>query len=122
MVNTELLAKAKPSAVLINTARGAIVDLDALHLALEQGQIAGAALDVLPEEPPPSHPLIEAYRRRDAWLEGRLILTPHVAFYSAPGFLDLRRKGIETILDYLREGRLRNCVNRDLLEGRGVRT
>jgi hypothetical protein len=55
-------------------------------------------------------------RRREPGLDGRLLLTPHVAWFSAAGRADLRRKSAETARDYLRAGRLRNCVNRTALE------
>ena len=72
----------KPEALLINTARGPLVDIDALAQALVAGEIAGAALDVLPQEPPPD----------DCPLFGRddVILTPHTGFYSADALLDLQ--------------------------------
>ena len=116
MVNPTLLARVKPGAVLINTSRGPVVDLDAVYAALKDGRLGGAALDVYPSEPPDrDHQLIEAYMGREPWLDGRLILTPHAAFFSAEGARDLRRKCVETALAYLRDGRLRNCVNREWL-------
>jgi D-3-phosphoglycerate dehydrogenase/C-terminal binding protein len=119
MVDAALLRRARPGAVLINTARGPVVDLDALHAALGDGPLGGAALDVLPVEPPdPTHPLIKAHAAREAWLDGRFILTPHAAFYSADGIRDLRRKCVESAVGYLTEGRLRNCVNREWLTER----
>ena len=75
LISAESLRWMKPSAVLVNTARGGLVDLEALSDALRNAKIAGAALDVFEEEPLPSnHPL-----RREA----KAILTPHVAWYSA---------------------------------------
>jgi D-3-phosphoglycerate dehydrogenase/C-terminal binding protein len=111
LVGAGLLSRLKPGAVLVNTSRGPVVDIDALYAALKDGPIGGAALDVLPTEPPADHPLIRAYTGREAWLEGRLILTPHSAFYSEPGQRDLRRKAVETIRGYLEGGAPRNCVN-----------
>lgn len=115
LINAELLDHAKVNAVLVNTSRGPVVDIDAVHTALKTRRLAAAGLDVLPDEPPVNHPLIRAYTDQDEWIRGRLILTPHSAFYSAPGQDDLRRKAIETISAYVRDGHLRNCVNADWL-------
>ncbi|MCP5151681.1 MAG: C-terminal binding protein [Ectothiorhodospiraceae bacterium] len=116
LINRETLAQMKPGAVLVNTSRGPVVDIDAVHHALREGHLAGAALDVLPTEPPPTdHPLIKAYMAREDWIDGRLIITPHSAFFSVPGQRDLRRKAVETIVAYLQDGTLRNCVNADVL-------
>jgi lactate dehydrogenase-like 2-hydroxyacid dehydrogenase len=117
MIDAAALAAIKPDALLINTARGGLVDLGALETALRDGRLAGAALDVLPEEPPdPEHPLIQAFRRREPGLDGRLLLTPHVAWFSPAGRADLRRKSAETVRDFLLAARLRNCVNQAALE------
>ena len=116
LIGCAALAAAKPGAVLINTARGAVVDLDALHDAMREDRIAAAGLDVLPREPAdPEHPLIAAWTRREPWLDGRLTLSPHAAFYSPTSIRDMRAKGMETILRTLATGDLANCVNRELL-------
>lgn len=72
-VNYDLLKLLPPGAILINTARGEIVDLDGVERALREGILAGAGLDVLPVEPipEPAHPLIKAYRDKEPWLTGR---------------------------------------------------
>lgn len=119
LVGAGLLAKARPGLVVINTARGPIVDLDALADALREGRIAGAGLDVLPEEPAnPDHPLIAAWRAGEPWVRDRLVVTPHSAFYSPAALEDMQRKAIEVIVAYLREGTLMNCVNAQFLVGR----
>jgi D-3-phosphoglycerate dehydrogenase/C-terminal binding protein len=118
LIGPALLARAKPNLIVINTARGPIVDLDALGEALKAGRIAAAGLDVLPREPAEAdHPLIRAFRNREPWLDGRLALSPHAAFYSPAALEDMQRKAIEVIVSYLRDGMLMNCVNRDLLKG-----
>ncbi|MCX7383629.1 MAG: C-terminal binding protein [Alphaproteobacteria bacterium] len=116
IINAESLSWAKDNLILVNTARGPLVDLDALRDALKSGRIAGAALDVLPSEPPvPLHPLFAALQAGEPWIKDRLILTPHAAFFSPPANLDIRRKAAEVVLHYLRDGRLTNCVNGHLL-------
>jgi len=116
MIGANAFAAPKPGLVLINTARGPIVDLDALAEALRSRRIAGAGLDVLPKEPADSdHPLIRAWRTGEKWIAGRLVVTPHAAFFSPSALEDLRRKSVEVVLSYLEEGRLMNCVNRELL-------
>jgi len=117
LVGTAALEAAKPGLVLVNTARGLIVDLDALHAAMKSGRVAGAGLDVLPVEPADAnHPLIAAWLKREAWIEGRLAITPHAAFYSPAAVVDMRNFGVATILACLDSGSLRNCVNRDVLK------
>ena len=99
LVGAAELARLPDGAVLVNTARGPVLDLDALEAALRSGRLAGAGLDVLSEEPPSDNPpaLLTAYRRREAWLEGRLIITPHIAFHTPEAWADIRRKGAETM-------------------------
>ena len=117
LVDASLLAKAKPGLIVINTARGPIVDLDAIADALRSGHIAGAGLDVFKQEPiAADHPLIKAWRAGDVWVRGRLVLSPHAAFYSPSALEDMQRKSIEVIVAYLRDGVLMNCVNADLLK------
>jgi phosphoglycerate dehydrogenase-like enzyme len=116
IIDARALARMKPDALLINTARGALVELAALEAALREGRIAGAGIDVLPAEPPDAaHPLLQAFRRREPWIDGRLLLTPHAAWVSEAGRVDLRTKAARTVLNYLESGQLRNCVNRERL-------
>jgi D-3-phosphoglycerate dehydrogenase / 2-oxoglutarate reductase len=117
LLGVEAFAAAKPGLILVNTARGLIVDLDALEAAMRSGTVAGAGLDVLPNEPGDlEHPLFAAWRRHEPWIARRLIVTPHAAFYSPAAMRDLRLKSIEVVNAYLAEGRLTNCVNGEYLK------
>ena len=93
------LALLRPGAVVVNDARGPILDLDALYAHLKSGHIAAAGLDVLPVEPPvePIPELLRAYRAREPWLEGRLVITPHAAWLTPESGADTRRKSAETM-------------------------
>jgi D-3-phosphoglycerate dehydrogenase len=84
LFNSDTFRKMKKGAVLINTARGPLVDEDALVAALDAGQLGGAALDVVTTEP----------LARDSKLIGRdnVILTPHTAFYSVEALAELQTK------------------------------
>ena len=93
MIGKAELARMKPDALLINTARGAIVDVPALIGAIERREIAGAGIDVLPVEPPrPDDAIVAAYANlAGSALDGRLLLTPHSAWSSPESAADARR-------------------------------
>ncbi|HEV7433318.1 MAG TPA: C-terminal binding protein, partial [Pseudorhizobium sp.] len=116
LINAERLAQMQPHALLINTARGAIVDIEALLDALRKGTIAGAGIDVLPAEPPaPEDAIALAYANgADPIVGERLFLTPHAAWSSPESVADARRLSVETAMQYLRDGALRNLVNAPL--------
>lgn len=119
MVGAAFLSKMKPGSALVNTARGGILaDLDCLGEALRSGHLDSAAMDVLPEEPPSDHPLLDAWRRDEEWLRGRLIITPHVAYYSDAGWHEMRTKAAQTARLYLLHGRLRNHIRPDADDAR----
>jgi D-3-phosphoglycerate dehydrogenase len=93
----------KPTAYLVNTARGLLVDEDALYHALTENWIAGAALDVLLVEPAdPRHPLLQ--------LEN-VIVTPHAAFYSEESIVDVRYRAASNVAQVLRGEVPSNLVN-----------
>lgn len=96
LFHRETLAKMRRGSFLVNTARGHITDPLAVLEAITSGHLAGAALDVLPVEPPPAdHPLLVAWRDPSHPAHDRLILNPHSAFYSEEGRTDMRIKGVE---------------------------
>ncbi len=107
LVGERELARMKPTAFLINTSRGGIVDEQALAVALKQGRPGGAALDVLSTEPPPpDHPLRQA---------PNVILTPHLAFYSRESVVELQTKAADEVARALRGEPPRSPVNPQVL-------
>jgi D-3-phosphoglycerate dehydrogenase len=107
MIGETRLRQMKSTAFIINTARGAILDQPALVKALEQGWIAGAALDVfVPECIPPDHPVLKL---------PNVIATPHVAFYSEESALDLEIRAAENVAAVLSGSRPTSIVNREVL-------
>lgn len=102
MVERRFLSQMPEGSYLVNTSRGGVVNLDDLLEALDSGQLAGAALDVLPQEPPPSdHPILH---------HPRVLLSPHTAFFSVEAEEELRRKTALNIVEWAREGRPRYVV------------
>ena len=97
MINADLLGRARPGAYLVNTARGAILDVNAAVAALERGALAGLALDVLPVEPVPADSELIRHPR--------VILSPHAAFYSVAAERELRQKAARNIVTWARTGR-----------------
>jgi D-3-phosphoglycerate dehydrogenase len=107
LVGDAFLRAMKPTAFLVNTARGAVVDRDALLEALRQGWIAGAALDVFEPEPlPPDDPLLTL---------PNLIATPHVGYYSEESLVDLGRLAAENVAAVLDARRPDAIVNPEVL-------
>ena len=115
MINAAALDRMKPHAILVNTARGTVVDTNALASALRQGRIGGAGIDVLPNEPPTAdEPLVRLWREAtEHWVN--LILTPHTAFYSESGLIEMREKAAQEVARVLSGRPPRNCVNDNFL-------
>ncbi|MCC7164625.1 MAG: C-terminal binding protein [Anaerolineae bacterium] len=104
MINADALAKMKPTAFLINAARGPLIDQTALFDAVSTGKLAGAALDVFATEPlPADSPL---------WKHPRIWITPHVAWYSEQAKVDVRVRGAEEALRVLTGQPPKNPVNK----------
>lgn len=112
IIDAAAVAKMPRGSYLVNTARGGCVDLTAIPGAIRSGQLAGAAIDVFPHEPPPAdHPLIAAWRDPADPCHDRVILNPHAAFYSEEGLRDMRVKGAQACRRALLGQKLRNVVN-----------
>jgi glycerate dehydrogenase len=105
LINTETLSLMKPTALLINTARGALIDETALIQALREKRLAAAALDVISHEPPPAdHPIIQATKELD-----NLLVTPHTA-WSARESRERLLKEVANNIGAFFEGKPRNIV------------
>jgi len=116
LIGREAIAAMREGTILVNTSRGPVIDLDALYEGMKDGPVLCAGLDVLPVEPAdPDHPLVKAWLAREDWIDDRLILTPHSAFYSPDAVADMRNHAIHLIADYLEGKPLKNCVNGHLL-------
>ncbi len=112
LVNAQTLELLPKGAYLVNTARGGVVDTSAIPGALASGRLAGAAIDVLVQEPPnPEDPLLVAWRDPKHPAYERLIVNPHAAFYSEEGLLDMRTKGTDACRRILLGQPLRNIIN-----------
>lgn len=107
LFNADAFRQMKPEALIVNTARGPLVDTDALAKALDTGHLAGAALDVMPVEPPPA----------DSPLLGRdnVILTPHTGFYSVEALGELQSKAARGVVDVLTGKKPVYPINPDVL-------
>jgi D-3-phosphoglycerate dehydrogenase len=103
LVGREAFQKMKRGVLIVNAARGGIVDEEALAQAIDQGIVAGAALDVFVEEPPPAdHPLLH---------NDRVIATPHLGAATAQAQVNVAIDVAEQIRDYLLDGVVKNAVN-----------
>jgi len=110
IVGDELIAAMRRAPILVNTARGGLIDADAVARALDAGSLSWAALDVMPQEPPPAdHPLRG---------HPRAILTPHMAFYSVEAQAELQRRAAEEVARGLRGEPPDRPVNPEALRAR----
>lgn len=107
LIGEDELRRMKPTAFLINTARGALIDEAALCRGLTERWIAGAALDVLQQEPPPTdHPLLS----RD-----NVLVTPHAAFYSEAAIAELQERAARNVVMVLSDRVPKDVVNPEVL-------
>ena len=104
LIDERRLALMRPTAILVNTSRGGLVDLDALHRALAEGRILGAGLDVFEQEPPdPAHPIFAL---------DNVAVSNHIGWYSEEAMRELQRKTAEEAVRILRGEAPRHWVNR----------
>ncbi|GHC26170.1 dehydrogenase [Kushneria pakistanensis] len=107
LIDAAALGAMRKDAILINTARGGVVDTEALVEALSQGRLMGAGLDVLEEEPlAVDHPLTRFER---------VILTPHAGFYTEESYAELKARTAQNAIDVIAGRRPRNILNPEVL-------
>lgn len=113
LLNEARLRQMKPSSFLINTSRGAVIETAALRRALGEGWIAGAGLDVMPQEPPDfSEPLLKF---------SNCVVTPHAAFYSEESIRELQTTAARQVADALSGRRPPHIVNPQVLNSPALR-
>ncbi|MFO7838935.1 MAG: phosphoglycerate dehydrogenase [Desulfosalsimonadaceae bacterium] len=109
MISYEAFEKMKPGVMLINCARGGIVDEEALAAALESGKVAGAALDVFETEPPPAdHPLLQ---------KDNVVATPHLGASTLEAQTNVAVAVARQIIEYLTNNNIVNAVNIPSISG-----
>lgn len=102
LIGTAQLARMKKTAVVINCARGGLVDEAALAEALNAGRLAGAAVDVFSKEPPLNNPLLTAKN---------IVLTPHLGASTEEAQTAVSTEAVDSLLDFLQNGVIRGAVN-----------
>ncbi len=107
LFNADAFKKMKKTAYVVNTARGPIIDEAALAAALDAKEIAGAALDVMTQEPPGSSPLFG---------RSNVIITPHTSFYSTEALVELQTKATQEVVAVLSGKAPKNPVNPEAVQ------
>jgi len=121
MIDAEQIGKMLRGSYLINTARGGVVSTAAVADALASGQLAGAGIDVLDQEPPrKDNPIICAWRDPQHAAHDRLIINPHSAFYTEEGLADMRVRGAEACLAALTGQPIPNQIHGPVAEQRTI--
>lgn len=107
MINAETIAAMRPGSLLINAARGSVVDIEALSEALGSGQIGGAAIDVFPVEPKSNQEIFESPLREF----DNVILTPHIGGATEEAQYNIAREVVAKLVKYHSNGSSASAVN-----------
>ncbi len=108
VVNAEAMAKMRPGVRIVNCARGGLIDEEALKAALDEGRVAGAAIDVFEPEPPPAeHPLV---------LHPKVLVTPHLGASTEEAQISVAVEAARLLGDFLNKGQVRFSVNMPTLD------
>jgi len=112
MVNDDFLSNMKKKSILINTARGQIVEKSSIYKFLKKGHLSGVGFDVYPDEPPSQNDkLYIAWKNNNLNFQDNIIFTPHCAFLNKQSFIELREKAAFTIKDFFEKNIILNKVN-----------
>ncbi len=112
MIDATAMTKMPAASILVNTARGAIIDTAAIPEMISNRHLAGAGIDVLEQEPPdPNDPLVTAWQQPDHLAHHRVIINPHSAFYCEQGLTEMRVKGANACRQALQGLPIANVVN-----------
>ena len=117
MINDDILSDCKENLMLINTSRGKVVRNRAVYNALKSGKLRAFAADVLEQEPPNAEDdeLIRAYMEQESFIQNRMLITPHAAFYAEESRYEMRYKAAEAVRRMMDGLPLKNCVNKEYL-------
>lgn len=112
IVDSNFLKKLKKRVIIINTARGSIVDSKAIYKYLNKGHIGGVGFDVYNQEPPKKNDkLYMAWKKGSKNFKYNVIFTPHNAFFNKESYIELREKAALNIKNYFEKNRVNNRVN-----------
>jgi len=112
IINHDFVTSMKDGSALVSTARGGLLDnYDVIYQAIKSKKLAMVALDVLPNEPPISHPLINDWKNNEKDLSERLIINPHAAYYSKEAGIEMRYKAALNAKGIINGVRAINIVN-----------
>jgi D-3-phosphoglycerate dehydrogenase len=107
LINAETIGRMKPGAIIVNTARGGVIDTAALCDALSSGHLRGAGLDVFEQEPLTSDSPLRNH--------SRVVLTPHISWYSEESFGELKSRTMENVVNVLQGRPPRDIINTEVL-------
>lgn len=107
LINKETITFMKPGSILINASRGTVVDIDALHAALESGHLAGAAIDVFPTEPKSTNESLDSPLRGMS----NVVLTPHIGGSTQESQENIGREVAEKLVSFVKTGATKGSVN-----------
>ena len=113
MADDDFFSNLKHGCTIINTSRGQVIKLDSLYNAMKNGIVSKVGLDVIEKEPIDlNHPLFNAVSKSEDWIDGRVLITPHCAFYCNESYIEMREKAAHEVKRVLNGKKPLNKVNK----------